>query len=91
MTRFEEIIDLEIFRALLEGFLRGWSGKFNVMPADPPPDYLFPESRDHFIESCRRVRSTEEGKRLCLESYKEHAEEGAKKGRPISYLSLIHI
>jgi len=86
MTRFEEIIDLEIFRALLEGFLRGWGGAFNVMPADPPPDYLFPESKEHFIEFCRRVRSAREGEKLCFESNRKLARKAAEEGKPVWHI-----
>jgi len=86
MTRLEELINLETLEALLDGFLKGWDGAFNVMPVDPPPDYLFPQSRERFTQFCKKVRSTEEEYKLCLESNRKHAEEAAQKGQPISHI-----
>lgn len=86
MSRFEELIgDLDIFRALLDGFLAGWEGTFDVMLADPPPLYLF-EPRKGWVDFCRKVRSASAGDRLCVECDRERAKQAAEQRGPISYI-----
>jgi signal transduction histidine kinase/ligand-binding sensor protein len=86
MARIERLIgDLETFRMVLEGTLARWEGVLDVMPADPPPTYLF-EPRAEFASFCKMVRSTPEGEALCVECDREHARLAEERGEPIHYI-----
>lgn len=86
VVRIEDVIsDIDVFHILLEGFFAEWEGTFDVMPADPPPIYLF-EPRASFSDFCKKVRSTPKGNSLCIKCDKEHARLAAEKGGAISYI-----
>jgi signal transduction histidine kinase/ligand-binding sensor protein len=87
MTKIVELIgDMRILHTVLEGFLAGWTGTFDVRPADDPDpkEYLF--NAGNLSEFCRKIKSSPVGERLCKKCDEDHARQAKKKGRPIHYL-----
>jgi ligand-binding sensor protein len=86
MTRFEEIIgNTRMFEIVLDNFFKGWPGSHDVMPAEDTDLRLF-RKYENFADFCKMVRSTEVGKRSCMQCDAEHASESAQRREPMSYI-----
>ena len=86
-SRFLNIIDVDVFRFMLDGFFKDWPGTYDVLLTDTN-EYLFnPIVGDHFQELCKTIRhEAPDGVDFCKNCDRKHADLAAENNEPLVYL-----